>query len=81
MSDINHLKAKGLYYKAGQLAFTLGHDDNYGCHFGMRSELEYARASYKRGYHDAKHGPSIIAVSLDDGPGALHNTFLQIFGE
>lgn len=49
---IEELKGRGLYYAAGALAAHLGHDDNYGCHYGMRSELEYARAEFKAGWRE-----------------------------
>ena len=49
--QINDLKAEGNYFEAGKLARQLGFDDSYGCHFGMRSELEKARAEFKLGYY------------------------------
>lgn len=49
--QIDNLKADGRYFEAGVLARQSGHDDNYGCHFGFRSELEKARAEFKQGYY------------------------------
>lgn len=59
MQIINHqtvdaLKGLSHYFAAGAVAKALGRDDNYGCHFGMRSTLEYARDEYKRGWDGAK---------------------------
>ena len=48
--QIDDLKAAGRYFDAGVAARQSGRDDNYGCHFGMRSELEKARAEFKLGY-------------------------------
>lgn len=50
---VNDLKSHGYYYAAGVVAHSLGHDDNYGCHFGMRSTVNFAREEYKRGWNDA----------------------------
>lgn len=46
-SVIDDLKASGSYFAAGALARDLGRDRNYGCHFGMRSSLDHARAVAK----------------------------------
>jgi hypothetical protein len=51
---IDDLKSAGHYFTAGALARQTGRDASYGCHFGMRSELEYARAEYLRGWEAAK---------------------------
>lgn len=48
--QIDNLKAEGRYFEAGVLARQSGLTDDYGCHFGMRSELEKARAEFKLGY-------------------------------
>lgn len=49
--QIDTLKSEGRYFEAGLLARQSGRDDNYGCHFGFRSELEKARAEFKQGYY------------------------------
>jgi hypothetical protein len=49
--QIDELKSEGRYFEAGKLARELGRDDNYGCHFGLRSELEKARAEFKLGFN------------------------------
>ena len=49
--QIDELKAEGRHFEAGKLARELGHNDDYGCHFGLRSELEKARAEFKLGYN------------------------------
>lgn len=49
--QIDDLKSEGRYFEAGVLARQSGCDDNYGCHFGFRSELEKARAEFKQGYY------------------------------
>jgi hypothetical protein len=48
---IDTLKSEGQYFEAGKLARQLGHSGNYGCHFGMRSDLEKARAEFALGYN------------------------------
>ncbi len=50
---IDKLKSESRYHAAGSLAYALGRDDSYGCHFGMRSELNWARSEFRRGWHDA----------------------------
>lgn len=50
MKTVDDLKARGHYFAAGVVARALGHGDSYGCHFGMRSDLEHARAEFKRGW-------------------------------
>ena len=47
---VDALKSNGHYFAAGALARSLGHYRNYGFHFGMRSELEFARNSFYAGY-------------------------------
>lgn len=47
---INDLKVAGHYFAAGALARSLGHDHNYGCHFGMRSDRDFARSEFQRGW-------------------------------
>lgn len=56
--QIDILKSEGRYFEAGVLARQLGRDDNYGCHFGLRSDLEKAREEFKLGYH----AEDIVAV-------------------
>lgn len=48
--DVNKAKSNGQYRLAGQLDRLLGNQSSYGCHFGMRSELEQARSEYTEGY-------------------------------
>lgn len=52
-NEIERLKSVGQYYQAGALAASLGQDDNYGCHYGMRSERENAVAQYRLGHAEA----------------------------
>ena len=48
---VEQLKAAGHYAAAGALAKTLGANEcNYGCHYGMRSGLQYARELFRRGW-------------------------------
>lgn len=48
---IDDLKAQSLYFAAGALAYSLGYPEtSYGCHFGMRSDIERARAEYREGW-------------------------------
>jgi hypothetical protein len=54
IQEIERLKVAGDYYAAGRLAGVNGQDDNYGCHFGMRSTLETARALYKAGHQSGR---------------------------
>ncbi len=59
MTTIDHhtvedLKVQGHYFAAGVLAATIGGECNYGCHFGMRSELEFARSEFRQGYNAGK---------------------------
>ena len=52
--SIDDLKSEGRYFHAGALAYSQGRDAAYGCHFGMRSTLETARAEFKNGWEDAR---------------------------
>lgn len=47
---VDTLKAQGHYFAAGALAASIGQECYYGCHFGMRSQLDAARKEFKRGY-------------------------------
>lgn len=47
---VHALKASGHYFAAGALAASLGMDNNYGCHFGMRSDRDNAIEQYKAGH-------------------------------
>jgi len=49
---INTYKNQNRFRHAGQVAALLGHDSNYGCHFGMRSTREAAREEYVAGYNE-----------------------------
>lgn len=51
---IEQLKSKGHYFAAGALAAESGSTSNYGCHYGMRSELAYAKDMFRRGFESAK---------------------------
>lgn len=53
---VEDLKAEGLYFTAGALLFQLGHPRGYGCHYGMRSDLEISRDEFYRGYDSAERG-------------------------
>jgi hypothetical protein len=53
MNEVERLKGEGRYFHAGVVAAAQGDDNGYGCHFGMRSSLEYARAEFKRGHEEA----------------------------
>lgn len=53
--DVHRLKAEGKYREAGAAAFAAGEPiPHYGCHFGMRSTLELAKAEYTAGFDEAK---------------------------
>lgn len=53
--DVHRLKAEGKYREAGAAAFASGEPiPHYGCHFGMRSTLELAKAEYTAGFDEAK---------------------------
>lgn len=53
VQSVDALKAAGSYFAAGALAYALGQPMNYGCHFGMRSELERARQLFAEGWQQA----------------------------
>lgn len=50
---VEALKANGNYFAAGAVAAALGRDNNYGCHFGMRSTCQHARDEFARGHREA----------------------------
>jgi hypothetical protein len=50
--DINIAKENSQYRRAGQLAALLGHNADYGCHFGMRSTREAARYQFQLGHDE-----------------------------
>jgi len=50
---VEALKASGNYFAAGAVAQALGRDNNYGCHFGMRSTCDHARREFARGHAEA----------------------------
>ena len=50
---IEALKSAGHYFAAGALARQLKLLPNYGCHYGARSEVEFARSEYRRGFEAA----------------------------
>jgi hypothetical protein len=41
-------------FAAGALAYMLGLDCSYGCHFGMRSTADWARQQFAQGWHTAR---------------------------
>lgn len=51
--DVERLKSDGRYRHAGALAWALGMDANYGCHFGMRSTRDHAIYEYQQGWAGA----------------------------
>lgn len=51
--NVNDLKSAGHYVAAGALARSLGHPRQYGCHFGIRSDLDRARDAFNRGWDAA----------------------------
>jgi hypothetical protein len=53
---IEDLKSEGLYFTAGAMLFQLGYPRNYGCHYGMRSDLDQSRDEFYRGYDAAQAG-------------------------
>lgn len=55
-SAVESFKEEGLYFAAGALLFQLGYPRSYGCHYGLRSELEASRAEFYRGYDAAEKG-------------------------
>lgn len=50
---VESLKSAGMYFAAGALSRSLGHGKAYGCHYGMRSEIDHARAQFNAGYDAA----------------------------
>jgi hypothetical protein len=54
LKTIEDYKVRGRYRTAGQTAALLGHDDIYGCHFGMRSTRDFAMAEYKSGHAEIR---------------------------
>lgn len=47
------------YRLRGQMDRLNGNGRYYGCHFGMRSELEYARREYYEGYDEIDRALSL----------------------
>lgn len=41
-------------FAAGALAYINGRDCDYGCHFGMRSTVQWAREEFKQGWNSAQ---------------------------
>ncbi len=56
LSTVEDFKAEGLYFAAGALLFQKGYARSYGCHYGMRADLEESRAEFYRGYDAAEQG-------------------------
>lgn len=42
-------------YAAGVMAARMGRDDNYGCHFGMRSTYQSNCDQFRAGHRDQKN--------------------------
>lgn len=53
---VEDLKSEGLYFTAGAMLFQLGYPRSYGCHYGVRSELDASRDEFYRGYDAAATG-------------------------
>jgi hypothetical protein len=51
--DVEKLKSEGLHEWAGALAASLGYDDGYGVHFGMKSTRASCMVKFKQGWADA----------------------------
>jgi len=45
-------KSLGNYRRAGELRALLGLDRYYGCHYGMRSTRDAAKAEFEAGYDE-----------------------------
>lgn len=56
---VESLKSEGHYFAAGALSRALGHGRAYGCHYGMRSELKFARVQFNAGYDASTVTPRI----------------------
>lgn len=48
--DVERLKVEGRYVHAGALQAALGMDHYFGCHYGMRSTLDGAKAAFRDGF-------------------------------
>ena len=53
--NIEVLKSDSRFVHAGALAFILGHDCSYGCHYGMRSTRNRAIELFTAGFVSAKN--------------------------
>jgi hypothetical protein len=56
LRTVEDFKAEGLYFAAGALLFQKGYARSYGCHYGLRADLEESRAEFYRGYDAAEQG-------------------------
>jgi hypothetical protein len=54
-TDVENLKSEHRYRHAGALAFIIGNDAYYGCHYGMRNTLDHAKDEFNSGYYIAQH--------------------------
>ena len=54
MNKVEKLKSEGKYREAGELAFNEGQSDAYGCHYGMRSDRQFAINEFRAGYEAAR---------------------------
>lgn len=50
-------------FAAGALAYIVGHQCLYGCHYGLRSSREWAREQFGKGWHAAFNDENTGAFS------------------
>ena len=51
---VDTLKSEGRYFEAGKAAYAdCPTHNSYGCHFGMRSSLAFAKYEFARGFAEA----------------------------
>jgi hypothetical protein len=81
-TDINELKANGEFFAAGALAARQGRPDYYGCHFGARQSLEFARSEFSEGWHSVQADVAYAAFEASISRGdalavtdALHDAY------
>lgn len=53
---IEDLKAEGLFFAAGAFASQIKNPRAYGCHYGLRRDIDAARAEFYRGFDAAEVG-------------------------
>lgn len=54
MNSTEKLKSTGQYYSAGMDAFANKRGRYYGCHYGMRSDRQFAMNEFYLGYDEAE---------------------------